>query len=73
MRHLTLLLPLLLLAASPAQAYVGPGAGLGAIVATLAVVLAIVLLIAGFLWFPIKRALRKRRAKTGPVETSENT
>lgn len=53
---------LFVLIAAPAQAYVGPGAGAGAIMASVAVLLGIVLLFVGFLWFPIKRALKSRKA-----------
>lgn len=52
-----------------AQAYVGPGAGLGAIAVTVAILLGLVLLIVGFLWFPLKRMLRKRKAE---AETSDD-
>jgi hypothetical protein len=45
-----------------AHAYVGPGAGLGAIAVTLAVVAGVVLLVVGFLWYPLKRLLRSRKA-----------
>ncbi|HEX6141561.1 MAG TPA: hypothetical protein VFZ01_02490 [Geminicoccaceae bacterium] len=62
-----------LLAASPAFAYVGPGAGLTAIGSVIALVGAIGLAIVGFLWYPIKRLRRRRQgvaAKPGekPVE-----
>lgn len=52
---------LLLLLATPAHAYIGPGAGLGALFTLLAIVVGGFLLIVGFLWYPIKRALRKRK------------
>jgi hypothetical protein len=45
-------------APSSALAYIGPGAGLSAIGVFLAVIGAIVLLIAGFVWYPAKRLLR---------------
>jgi len=62
-----------LLAASPAFAYVGPGAGLTAIGSVIALFGAIGLAIVGFLWYPIKRLRRRRQgveAKPGekPVE-----
>lgn len=44
----------------PAQAYIGPGAGITAIGTVIALIGAILLAIAGFLWYPIKRLLRKR-------------
>ena len=45
-----------------AFAYVGPGAGLGAIGTLVALVTAVLLAIVGFVWYPIKRLLRQRRA-----------
>ena len=39
-------------------AYVGPGAGLSAIGAFLAILAGIVVAIVGFLWYPIKRLIR---------------
>jgi TM2 domain-containing membrane protein YozV len=44
---------------SLAQAYVGPGAGLSAIGTILAFVGSILLLVVGFVWYPIKRLFRK--------------
>lgn len=46
--------------------YVGPGAGLSAIGTVLALIGGIFLAIAGFVWYPIKRLLKKRRQ---PKET----
>jgi hypothetical protein len=46
----------------PVAAYVGPGAGLSALGSLLALLAAVVVAIFGFLWYPIKRLLRKRRA-----------
>ena len=70
-RHLMLTLGFLLAAASPAMAYVGPGAGLTAIGAALAFIGAVVLAIVGFIWYPIKRLLRAkaRKASDTPAET----
>lgn len=42
-----------------AEAYIGPGAGLAAIGTAIALVGAVLLAIAGFVWYPIKR-LRAR-------------
>lgn len=64
-----MLLPLaigLLIVATPAQAYVGPGLGLGAIGAFFGAVVAGLLAILGFVWYPIKRVLRTRRARKHP-------
>ena len=46
----------------PAQAYIGPGLGAGAIPATLGVLGAILLAIFGILYYPIKRFIKKRKA-----------
>lgn len=53
----------LLLAATavPAQAYVGPGLGLGAASTALGVVGAILLGLMAFVWYPVKRLLRMVR------------
>ena len=41
-------------------AYIGPGAGLGALIVTIALLLGAVLLLIGLVWYPLKR-LRKGR------------
>jgi hypothetical protein len=46
-----------------ALAYIGPGAGISAVGALLALVAAIGLAIVGFVWYPIKR-IRGRLQKT---------
>lgn len=58
------LLPAALLALMPAmaQAYVGPGMGLGLIASLLGLVAAFAMVLVAVVWFPLKRALRKRRA-----------
>lgn len=48
--------------ATPAAAYVGPGAGIGVIGTALALVGTIVLLLVGFIWYPMKRFLRRKRS-----------
>ncbi|WP_245223315.1 MULTISPECIES: hypothetical protein [unclassified Ruegeria] len=64
-RHPTMLfrcLGMLFLALpSPAFAYIGPGAGLGAIAVTIAVLLGVLFLIVGLVWFPLKRLIKKRK------------
>jgi hypothetical protein len=50
---------ILLLSTTPAHAYIGPGVGLGAIALTIALILGILLLLVGFLWYPLKRLLRR--------------
>ena len=54
----------------PAAAYVGPGAGLSALGSLLALLAAVVVAIFGFLWYPIKRLLGKRRTPTAPADTA---
>jgi len=46
-----------------AQAYFGPGAGLGAIAAFLGVIGALLLGFFAIVYYPIKRALSKRKSK----------
>jgi hypothetical protein len=60
--------------ATPACAYVGPGAGLTVIGVALAFIGAIVLAILGFVWYPIKRlvraiAARRAKAAEAPVDS----
>lgn len=53
----------------PAQAYVGPGLGLGAVSTALGVVGAILLGIVSFVWYPVKRLVRAARRKpTAPAQ-----
>jgi hypothetical protein len=47
---------------TPAFAYVGPGVGLSAIGAFLALILGVILAFFGFIWYPVKRLLRKGKA-----------
>lgn len=62
-RIASVVLGLLLILGLPGTsfAYVGPGAGLSIIGSLLAFLAAIVVGIFGFLWFPIRRLLRKRK------------
>ena len=45
----------------PAMAYVGPGTGIAALGALLAIIIGIIAALFGFLWYPMKRILKKRR------------
>jgi membrane-bound ClpP family serine protease len=63
-----------------ALAYVGPGAGLSVIGSLLAFVAAIIVAIFGFLFFPIRRILRRRKQKAAqksagnsPAATSDQS
>jgi hypothetical protein len=62
------LVALAVLVPSVAQAYVGPGLGLGAIASVFAFLGAVVLGVVGFVWYPIKRLLRAFRR---PAATDE--
>lgn len=53
-----------------AHAYVGPGAGLTALGTVVALILALVLAIIGFVWYPMKRLARRRKASSD-TERSE--
>ncbi len=46
----------------PAMAYIGPGAGLGAIAVTAALVLGVLLLVIGLVWYPLKRLLKGKKS-----------
>ncbi len=58
-----LVILLVLLLPMPAMAYVGPGSGLSAIGAFLAVIAGILVAIFGFIWYPVKRLLRKIKSR----------
>lgn len=58
---ITLVVVLFLGQPAISYAYVGPGAGLSIIGSLLAFLAAIVIGIFGFIWFPIRRLLRKRK------------
>ncbi len=57
------LVSVILLMAQVSFAYVGPGAGLSAIGSALALIGALLLGIVGFFWYPIKRLVRKYKAR----------
>lgn len=48
-----------------AEAYIGPGAGLSAIGSLLALIGAVLLAIVGFVWYPVRRLLRRGKAGKG--------
>jgi len=59
---LTLLMTLPpLLAAVPAQAYIGPGMGAGTLAVVLGILASIVLAFFAVLWYPIKRLLKRSK------------
>ena len=57
--------------ATPAHAYIGPGAGLGAIAATIALALGVLLLIVGLVWYPLKRIMKRRSGGASDGGTKE--
>lgn len=61
---MTILMP------SPAQAYIGPGAGIGAIAITVAFLVGAILLFVGLVWFPLKRLLKRKNRKE--IEADES-
>lgn len=69
----TLLLALALIYPAVAHAYVGPGAGLTAIGTMIALTLALVLAVVGFVWYPIKRLRQKRRIGRHEPRLSDTT
>lgn len=65
------LIPLLFVAGQ-ANAYIGPGAGLGTIVIVLGVLAGILLLFLAVLWYPLKRWYRKLRTKSDESESQSS-
>ena len=61
-KHLVLVIALVFFLPHPATAYVPPGAGLSAIGAFIALIVSIIAALFGFLWYPIKRLLRRRKS-----------
>ena len=55
-----LILFYLILQAPSLFAYLGPGMGLGAFITMIAFFIGVLLLIIAFVWFPIKRWLKKK-------------
>lgn len=58
----------------PAHAYIGPGVGLGAIAVTVALLVGVVLLVIGLVWYPLKRLFKARKgvaADNGKIDGSE--
>ena len=54
-----------------AVAYIGPGAGLSALGSLLALLGAVLLLIVGFVWYPVKRMMRKWKAARAAEDDTE--
>ncbi len=73
LRSVFLILVIILINIIPqsAMAYIGPGTGLSVIGAFLAAITAIIAALFGFLWYPIKRLLRAKKAKSKKQEGNE--
>ena len=54
----------LLALTSPAQAYIGPGMGGGAIAVVFGILAAIFMAIFGFIYYPVKRWLKRRKTES---------
>jgi hypothetical protein len=66
--------PLALLAALPitaAHAYIGPGAGAGAIAVVFGILSSIFLAFVAIVWYPIKRLFKRRKATAKPPGAGE--
>ena len=61
-----------LTSASPAFAYVGPGLSAAAVLTVLGVLFSIVLAAFALIYYPLKRALKKRKAKSGSAPTTSS-
>ena len=66
---------LLCLAPSSAMAYVGPGSGVTVIGAALALIGGVFLAVVGFIWYPVKRLLRrfKQRGQASSEDVSASS
>jgi hypothetical protein len=60
--RLLLLVVVQMAVTTTANAYIGPGSGLSAIGSVLSVIAAMFLAVAGFVWYPLKRLFKRRKA-----------
>ncbi|WP_083700018.1 hypothetical protein [Shewanella sp. UCD-KL12] len=54
------------------EAYVGPGTGLSVLGSVIAFVGALLLLILGFIWYPIKRLITAKKQQKQPEQINNN-
>jgi uncharacterized membrane protein len=74
MRKLTFLLALqAFIAATPAYAYIGPGAGAGTIAVVFGVISAVFLALFAILWYPFKRLIKRFRGSRADVADGSET
>ncbi|MEJ2539294.1 MAG: hypothetical protein P8188_04885 [Gemmatimonadota bacterium] len=64
-------LVLVSLSPQPVFGYIGPGSGLSAIGAVLAVVAGLFFALFGFVWYPVKRLLRSMKKSEAPAGLTE--
>lgn len=56
-----------------ALGYIGPGSGLAALGAFVALVFALIVAVFGFIWYPIKRLLRKKKRNEADTAKASST
>lgn len=71
MRNHHFLLLMSLLYVDTALAYVGPGAGLGAIGAIVGVLVTVLLAILGIIWYPLKRLFKRGKKHSAESKVAE--
>jgi hypothetical protein len=62
----------LLLLPFPVVAYVGPGGGITAIGALIALVAAVLFTFVGFVWYPLKRLIKKISGNSGSLDDASD-
>ena len=55
-----------------AQAYLGPGTGIGVILGSLGILVALLVSIFGIIWFPIRRLLNRNKSKDKNKNVNKN-
>ena len=70
-RIITILL--LALAASTAEAYVGPGAGISVLGSLLGILATILVAIGAIVFWPVRKLLKRRKAAAAAAETTESS
>ncbi len=72
MRLIASCLFMLLMSATPALAYIGPGAGAGVIAVVLGVIGAFFMTVLAVIWYPLKRLFKKTRKKSAAPDADGN-
>ncbi len=70
-RVVSLSLVVLLLLIEPVRAYIGPGVGGGTVAVVLGILAAVFLALVSILWYPLKRAVKARKAKRKAAEIEQ--